>query len=67
MPRSKKQKRITIADLHALHMPNSTPLEVEYSDGSGYHRAPVVGAWESESGNVVLTVGKDITVPERSD
>lgn len=58
-PRSRKQKQLTLTDLHDLHLPDTTPIEAEWTDAAGYHRAPVTGAWESESGSVVLTVGKD--------
>lgn len=62
-PRRKPVQR-TMKDLIELKMPEETPLEAEWSDGNGYHRAPVVGAWESESGAVVLSVGKEQTVTE---
>lgn len=65
-PRSRKQKQLTLTDLHALHLPDTTPLEAEWTDTAGYHRAPVMGVWESESGSVVLTVGAEQIVPEHA-
>lgn len=63
-PQSRKQKQLTLTDLHALHLPDTTPIEAEWTDAAGYHRAPVTGVWESESGSVVLTVGMEQIVPE---
>ena len=54
----------TIKDIIELNMPEESPLEAEWSDGNGYHRAPVTGAWESENGAVVLSVGKDAFAAE---
>lgn len=65
MPRRKKEVRKTTGDLAALNLPDTTPMEAEWSDGKGYHRAKVTGVWESESGSVVLTVGAEQVVPER--
>lgn len=62
-----RPKQRTLKDLNNLHMPDKAPLEAEWTDGSGYHRATVTGAWESEAGSVVLTVGKEQVVPERGD
>lgn len=59
MPKKKEPMQRTLADLNDLHLPEVTRLEAEWTDAAGYHRAPVTGAWESESGSVVLTVGKD--------
>ena len=64
MPRRNPPTQQTLADLHALRLPDTTPIEAEWTDAAGYHRAPVTGAWESESGSVVLTVGKEQNVPE---
>ena len=58
-PRRKQLTQQTITDLLALHLPDTTVLEAEWTDAAGYHRAPVTGAWESESGSVVLTVGAE--------
>ena len=59
MPKKKESAQITITDLNKLHLPDDAKLDVEWTDAAGYHRAPVTGAWESESGSVVMTVGKD--------
>ena len=58
-PRRRKPSQRTLSDLQNLHLPDTTQLEAEWTDGTGYHRAPVTGAWESESGSVVLTVGAE--------
>lgn len=63
----RNQHKITLADLAALHMPDGTALEVEYYDSTGYHRALVTGAWESEDGSVVLNAGQDVTILDRSE
>lgn len=65
-PRRRKPTQRTIADLLSLHLPDTTPIEAEWTDAAGYHRAPVTGAWESESGSVVLTVGTEQNVPEHA-
>ena len=65
-PRRRKPTQRTIADLRSLHLPDTTALESEWTDEKGYHRAPVTGAWESESGSVVLTVGVKQIVPEHA-
>lgn len=65
-PRRRKLAQRTIADLQKLNLPGTVTLEAEWTDAAGYHRAPVTGAWESESGSVVLTVGKEQIVPERA-
>lgn len=54
-----RPKQRTLKDLNNLHLPDTTPIEAEWTDTAGYHRAPVTGAWESESGSVVLTVGAE--------
>jgi len=59
MPMKKESAQITIADLNKLHLPDDAKLDAEWTDAAGYHRAPVTGAWESESGSVVMTVGND--------
>lgn len=66
MPRRNPPTQRTLSDLHALHLPDTTPIEAEWTDAAGYHRAPVTGAWESESGSVVLTVGAEQIVPEHA-
>ena len=58
-PRRRKETKRTLADLQSLHLPDTTPLEAEWTDAAGYHRAPVTGVWESERGSVVLTVGTE--------
>lgn len=58
-PRRRKQSQRTLADLQKFHLPDTTTLEAEWTDAAGYHRAPVTGVWESESGGVVLTVGAE--------
>ena len=65
--RRRQETHSTLADLQNLHLPDKTVLEAEWTDAAGYHRAPVTGAWESERGSVVLTVGKEQVVPERGD
>lgn len=67
MPRRNPPTRRTLSDLQKLDLPDTTPLEAEWTDTAGYHRAPVTGTWESESGAVVLTVGDEKVVPERMD
>lgn len=62
--RRRKETQRTLADLQNLHLPDTTPIEAEWTDAAGYHRAPVTGVWESESGSVVLTVGAEQTVAE---
>lgn len=57
MPRRNTPTQRTLADLLALHLPDTTVLEAEWTDEKGYHRAPVVGMWESEDGGAVMTVG----------
>lgn len=57
--RRRKETQRTLSDLQNLHLPDTTVLEAEWTDGTGYHRAPVTGAWESESGSMVLTVVAD--------
>ena len=64
MPRKNPPTQRALADLLAIHMPDSTPIEAEWMDAAGYHRAPVTGVWESESGSVVLTVGAEQNVAE---
>lgn len=59
MSKKKEHVQKTIADLNDLRLPETTRLEAEWTDAAGHHRAPVTGAWESENGSVVLTVGKD--------
>jgi len=59
MPMKKESAQITIADLNKLHLPDTTPLEAEWTDEKGYHRVPVVGMWESEDGSAVLTAQKE--------
>lgn len=66
MPRRNKPATLTLDDLQNLHLPDTTHLEAEWTDENGYHRAPVTGVWESESGSVVLTVGAEKIVPERA-
>lgn len=66
MPRRNPPTQRTIADLQKLNLPDTTPLEAEWTDEKGYHRAPVTGVWESESGSVVLTVGTEQNVSERA-
>lgn len=64
LSRRRKETNRTLSDLQNLHLPDTTPIEAEWTDAAGYHRAPVTGAWESESGSVVLTVGTEQIVPE---
>lgn len=66
---SKKNEPVqrTLADLLSMRLPDTTPLEAEWTDAAGYHRAPATGVWESESGSVVLMVGAEQIVPERGD
>ena len=64
MPRRNPPTHRTFSDLQNLRLPDTTPLEAEWTDAAGYHRAPVTGVWESESGSVVLTVGTEQIVPE---
>ena len=66
MPRRNKPATRTLYDLQNLHLPDTTVLEAEWTDAAGYHRAPVTGVWESESGSVVLTVGTEQIVPEHA-
>lgn len=66
MPRRNSPTHRTLSDLQNLHLPDTTPIEAEWTDAAGYHRAPVTGTWESESGSVVLTVGAEQIVPERA-
>lgn len=65
-PRRRKPTQRTLADLQNMHLPDTTPIEAEWTDAAGYHRAPVTGVWESESGSVVLTVGAEQIVPEHA-
>lgn len=65
--RRRKETHRTLSDLQNLHLPDTTPIEAEWTDAAGYHRAPVTGVWESESGAVVLTVGDEKVIPERRD
>ena len=65
-PRRRKPTQRTLADLQKLNLPGTTMLEAEWTDEKGYHRAPVTGACESESGSVVLTVGTEQIVPEHA-
>lgn len=58
-PRRRKEAQRTLSDLQNLRLPDTTVIEAEWTDAAGYHRAPVTGAWESESGSVVLTVGAE--------
>ena len=67
LSRRRKETHRTLSDLQNLHLPDTTPIEAECTDATGYHRAPVTGVWESESGSVVLTVGAEQIVPERGD
>lgn len=64
MPKKKEPVQRTLADLNDLRLPETTLLEAEWTDEKGYHRAPVTGVWESESGSVVLTVGSEQTAAE---
>lgn len=57
--RRRKETHRTLSDLQNLRLPDTTVLEAEWTDAAGYHRAPVTGVWESESGSVVLTVGAE--------
>lgn len=66
MPRRNPPTQRTLSDLQNLHLPDTTPIEAEWTDAAGYHRAPVTGVWESESGSVVLTVGAEQIVPEHA-
>lgn len=59
MSKKKEPVQRTLADLNSLCLPETTRIEAEWADAAGYHRAPVTGAWESESGSMVLTVGKN--------
>ena len=59
-PRRRKQSQRTLSDLQNFHLPDKTVLEAEWTDENGYHRSPVTGVWESESGSVVLTVEKEV-------
>lgn len=65
MPRRNKPATRTLDDLQNLRLPDTTPIEAEWTDVAGYHRAPVTGVWESESGSVVLTVGAEQIVAEQ--
>lgn len=65
MPRRNPPTQRTLADLQNLHLPDTTPIEAEWTDAAGYHRAPVTGVWESEDGSAVLTVGKEQIVSGR--
>lgn len=64
MPRRNPPAQRTLADILSLHLPDTTPIEAEWTDAAGYHRAPVTGAWESENGAVVLSVGNDTFAAE---
>lgn len=66
MPRRNLPTQRTLSDLQNLRLPDTTPIEAEWTDEDGYHRAPVTGVWESESGSVVLTVGAEQIVPEHA-
>lgn len=66
MPRRNPQTHRTLSDLHNLHLHDTTPIEAEWTDENGYHREPVTGVWESESGSVVLTVGAEQIVPDHA-
>lgn len=55
----RKPKQRTLADLRNLHLPDTTPLEAEWTDENGYHRVPIVGVWESEDGRVVFSAGAE--------
>lgn len=66
MPRRNKPAIRTLSDLQNLHLSDTAPLEAEWTDAAGYHRAPVTGVWESESGSVVLTVGAEQVVAEKT-
>lgn len=66
MPRRNPPARRTLSDLQNMRLPDTTPIEAEWTDAAGYHRAPVTGVWESESGSVVLTVGAEQIVPEHA-
>lgn len=57
MPRRNPPTQRTLSDLQNLHLPDTTPIEAEWTDEKGYHRAPVTGVWESEDGSAVMTVG----------
>lgn len=57
--RRRKETHRTLSDLQKLHLPDATTLEAEWTDAAGYHRAPVIGVWESEDGSVVMTVGSE--------
>lgn len=65
MPRRNPPTHRTLSDLQKLNLPDKTPLEAEWTDAAGYHRAPVTGVWESESGSAVLTVGAERNVAEQ--
>lgn len=66
-PPCRKPKQRTLKDLNDLHMPDKAPLEAEWTDEIGYHRAKVTGVWESETGSVVLSVGKDGSVRDAAE
>lgn len=57
-PRRKPTQR-TLEDLRNLHLLDTTPLEMEWTDENGYHRVPIVGVWESEEGSAVFSVGAE--------
>lgn len=59
MPRRNQPTQRTLADLRNLHLLDTTPLEMEWTDENGYHRVPIVGVWESEEGSAVFSVGAE--------
>lgn len=67
MPKKNEPVQRTLADILSLRLPDTMPIEAEWTDAAGYHRAPVVGAWESEGGGIVLSVGAERVVLERAE
>ena len=67
MPRRNPPTQRTLADLLSLHLPDTTPIEAEWTDAAGYHRAPVTGVWESEIRSIMLTVGTEQIAPEHAE
>lgn len=59
MPRRNPPTQRTIADVQKLNLPDTTPLEAEWTDENGYHRVPIVGMWESEDGHAVFSAGAE--------
>lgn len=63
----KRVQQVTLREIRKMTEPDETKINVEWTDAAGYHRAPVTGVWESESGSVVLTVGAEQNVAESTE